>query len=122
MNEALPFESIIRHGQEYGWLGHDSKLSSFTIADERTLGIPDNYYICRISQAPLPYKNTATARAGKVRWFGHATRRPKGELTKDLLLPTPPRTWRSRAGCQLKIWATTIKANLEPISGQGKSV
>ncbi len=26
------------------------------------------------------------------RWFGHATGRPDGELIKDLLLPTPPRT------------------------------
>ncbi len=53
----------------------------------------------------------------RLRWFGHATRRPKGELIKDLLLPTPPRTWRRRAGAQLKTWATTIKADLEPISG-----
>ncbi len=53
----------------------------------------------------------------RLRWFGHAARRPEGELTKDLLLPTPPRTWRRRAGGQLKTWATTIKADLEPISG-----
>ncbi len=51
------------------------------------------------------------------RWFGHAARRPEGELIKDLLLPTPPRTWRRRAGGQLKTWATTTKADLEPISG-----
>ncbi len=38
------------------------------------------------------------------------------EIIKDLLLPTPPRTWRRRAGGQLKTWATTIKADLEPIS------
>ncbi len=53
----------------------------------------------------------------RLRWFGHATRRPEGELIKDLLLPTPPRTWRRRGGGQLKTWATTIKADLEPISG-----
>ncbi len=52
-----------------------------------------------------------------LRWFGYAARRPEGELIKDLLLPTPPRTWRSRAEGQLKTWATTIKAGLEPISG-----
>ncbi len=40
-----------------------------------------------------------------------------GKLIKDLILPTPPRTWRRRAGGQLKTWATTIKADLEPISG-----
>ncbi len=53
----------------------------------------------------------------RLRWFGHAARRPEGKLIKDLLLPTPPRTWRRRTGGQLKTWATTIKADLEPISG-----
>ncbi len=38
-------------------------------------------------------------------------------LIKDLLLPTPPRTWSRRAGGQLETWATTMKADLEPISG-----
>ncbi len=52
-----------------------------------------------------------------LRWFGHAARRPEGELIKDLLLPTPPRTWRRRTGGQLKTWVTTTKADLEPISG-----
>ncbi len=27
----------------------------------------------------------------RLRWFGHAIRRPDGELIKGLLLPTPPR-------------------------------
>ncbi len=50
----------------------------------------------------------------RLRWFGHAERRPEGELIKVLLRPTP----RSRrAGGQLKIWVTTIKADLEPLSG-----
>ncbi len=53
----------------------------------------------------------------RLRWFGYAVRRPEGELIKDLLLPTPPRTWRRRAGGQLKQWATTTKADLEPLSG-----
>ncbi len=52
----------------------------------------------------------------KLRWFGRAARRPEGELIKDLLLHTPPRTWRRRAGGQLKTWATTFKADLEPIA------
>ncbi len=30
----------------------------------------------------------------RLRWFGHTARRPEGELIKDLLLSTPPRTWR----------------------------
>ncbi len=28
----------------------------------------------------------------RLRWFGYAVGRPEGELIKDLLLPTPPRT------------------------------
>ncbi len=28
----------------------------------------------------------------KLRWFGHAARRPEGELIKDFVLPTWPRT------------------------------
>ncbi len=47
----------------------------------------------------------------RLRWFGHAARRPNGERIKDLLPPTPP------ARGQLKTWATTIKADLEPLSG-----
>ncbi len=53
----------------------------------------------------------------RLRWFGHAARRPEGELIKGLLLPIPSRTWCRRARGQLKTWATTIKADLEPISG-----
>ncbi len=53
----------------------------------------------------------------RLRWFGHTARRPEGELIKDLLLPTPPRTWRRQAGGQLNMRATTIKADLEPIFG-----
>ncbi len=53
----------------------------------------------------------------RLRWFGHASRRPEGELIKDLLHPTPPRKWRRRDGGQLKTWATTIKVDLEPLSG-----
>ncbi len=53
----------------------------------------------------------------RLRWFGHAACRPEGELIKDLLLPTPPRTWRRRTRGQLKTWAITVKADLEPLSG-----
>ncbi len=51
----------------------------------------------------------------RLRWFGHAARRPGGELIKDLLLPTQSRMWLRRTGGQLKTWATTIKADLEPL-------
>ncbi len=65
----------------------------------------------------LDLPHLSTLRSPTLRWFGHATRRPEGELIKDLLLPTLPRTWRRRAGGQLTKWATTIKADLELISG-----
>ncbi len=42
---------------------------------------------------------------------------PEIDLTKDLLLPTPPRKWHRRTGGQLKTWATTIKTDLKPLSG-----
>ncbi len=53
----------------------------------------------------------------RLRWFGHCARRVEGELIKDLLLPTPPRTWRRRPGGQLKTWAIANKAVLESLSG-----
>ncbi len=34
---------------------------------------------------------------------------------KDLLLLIPPRTWHRQTGGQLKPWATTIRAGLEPL-------
>ncbi len=52
----------------------------------------------------------------RLRWFGRTARRPDTELIKDLLLPTTPRTWRRRTGGQLKTWASTTEADLEPIS------
>ncbi len=101
------------------------------VADERMLEVFDNDSIRRIlrvrrrdcvpsvelrrrlSLTSIP----ALLVQSRLRWFGHAARRPEGELIKDLLLPTPPRTWRNRTGGQLKTWATTTKADLEPISG-----
>ncbi len=34
----------------------------------------------------------------RLRWLGHAARRPDGEPVKDLLLPTPPRTYADELG------------------------
>ncbi len=39
----------------------------------------------------LRLTSTPAQLAQRFRWFGHAARRPEGELIKDLLLPTPPR-------------------------------
>ncbi len=48
----------------------------------------------------------------RLRWLGHAARRPNNELIRDLVLPTPPRTWCRRTGGQPKTWTTTIKDSL----------
>ncbi len=100
------------------------------VADERMLEVFDNASIRRIlcvrrrdcvpsvelrrrlCQTSLP----ALLVQRRLRWFGHAARRPEGELIKDLLLLTPPRTSCRRAGGQLKTWATTIKADPERFS------
>ncbi len=65
--------------------------------------------IRRTAAPPLPYLYIGTARTKKAPLVY--------ELIKGLLLPTPPRTWHRRTGGQLKTWATTIKADLEPLSG-----
>ncbi len=53
----------------------------------------------------------------RLYWFGHAARRPEGELIRGLLLPARPQSWQKRAGGQLKTWATTLKEGVEPLSG-----
>ncbi len=101
------------------------------VADERMLEVFDNDSIRRIlrvrrrdcvSSVELRRRLYLTSIPAllvqrRLHWYGHAARRPEGELIKDLLLPTPPRIWRRRTGGQLKTWATTTKADLEPIFG-----
>ncbi len=101
------------------------------VADERMLQVFDNDSIRRILRVRrrdcvpsvelrrrLRFTSIpALLVQRRFRWFRHATRRPECELINDILLPTPPRTWCRRAGGQLKAFATTIKADLEPISG-----
>ncbi len=101
------------------------------VADERMLEVSGNDNIRRILRVRRRDRVPSVELRRRLRlasipallvqrrlcWFGHAARRPKGELIKDILLPTPPRTWCRRTGGQLKTWTTTIKANLEPLSG-----
>ncbi len=101
------------------------------VVDEKTLWVFDNDSIRRIQRVrrgdcvPLVEQRRhlclisvlALLVQRRLRWFSHAARRSEGELIKGLLLPIPPRTWRRRAGSQLKTWATTIKADMEPLSG-----
>ncbi len=87
--------------------------SCFVIfADERMLEVFDNDSIRRILRArrrdcvqyvelrrrPCLTGIPALLVQRRLRWFWHAARRPEGELIKDHLLPTPPRTWRRRTG------------------------
>ncbi len=110
---------------------YDCETWPVRVADERMLEVFDNDSIRRILHARrrdcVPSVKLRR-RLGltsipvllvqrRLRWFGHGVRRPEGELIKDLLLLTPPRTWYRRAGGQLKTWATTIKADLKPIFG-----
>ncbi len=101
------------------------------VADERRLEIFDNDSIRSILRVKrrdcVPFvelcrrlcltRIPALVMQRRLRWFGHTARRLEVELIKDLLLLTPPRTWRRRAGGQLKTWTTTIKVDLEPIAG-----
>ncbi len=110
---------------------HGCETWPVRVADERILEVFDNDSIRRILRVRrrdcVPSvelrrrlcltRIPALLVQRRLRWFGHAARRPEGELIKDLLLPTPPRTWRRRAGGQMQKWATTTKADLEPISG-----
>ncbi len=51
------------------------------------------------------------------RWFGHAARRPAGEIIREVINPEPPAHWRKKRGGQLKTWMTTMKEDLARLSG-----
>ncbi len=120
------YQAVVRSVLLYGY-----ETWPVRVADERMLEFFDNVRIRRILRVRRrDYVPSLKLRCRlcltsilvllvqrRLRWVGHATRRPEGELIKGLLLPTPPRKWRRRVGGQLKTWATTVKANLEPISG-----
>ncbi len=113
------------------WCTRFCPMVARRVVDERVLSVFDNDCIshilnvgrrdcgpsvelrCHLCLTGMP----ALLMQKRLLRFGHAARRPGGELITDLLLPTQPRTWRRRTGGQLKMWATTIKADLEPISG-----
>ncbi len=72
------------------------------VADERMLTISDNDSILHVGRKDcVPWVELrrrlfltsipALLMQRRLRWFGHAARRPIGELIKALLLPTSPR-------------------------------
>ncbi len=44
----------------------------------------------------------------RLRWFGHAARRPAGLIVRDVIDPVPPPHWRLKRGGQLKTWLTML--------------
>ncbi len=42
----------------------------------------------------------------RLRWFGHAARRPAGEIIREVIKPGHPAHWRKKRGGQLKTWMT----------------
>ena len=53
----------------------------------------------------------------RLRWFGHAARRPAGEIIREVINPEPPAHWRKKRGGQLKTWLSTLKEDLARLSG-----
>ncbi len=53
----------------------------------------------------------------RLRWFGHAARRPAGAIIREVINPDPPAHWRKKCGGQLKTWMTTLKEDLARLSG-----
>ncbi len=124
------YQAVVRSILPYGCVTWPVR-----VADERMLEVFDNdstHCILRVRcrdcvpSGELRRRLCLTSIAAlfvqrRLHWFGHATRRPDGELIKDLLLPARPRTWRRLTGGQLKTWSTTIKADLELLSGRESS-
>ncbi len=55
----------------------------------------------------------------RLRWFGHAARRPAGESIRDVIDPGPPTHGHRKRGGQLKSWLTMLKEDLARMSGPG---
>ncbi len=53
----------------------------------------------------------------RLRWFGHAARRPAGEIIREVIIPELPAHWRKKRGVQLKTWMITFKEDLARLSG-----
>ena len=53
----------------------------------------------------------------RLRWFGHALRRPVGQGIRDVIDPKPPSHWKKRQGGQFRTWLSTVKMDMERGSG-----
>ncbi len=105
---SLAYNPVFGRGVKYlcaqrQWYGCET--CPVRVADQRMLEVFDNDSVRRIlrvrrrecvSSVKLRRLSLTSIPAlvvqRRLRWFGHAARRPEGEVIKDLLLPTPPRT------------------------------
>ncbi len=53
----------------------------------------------------------------RLRWFGHAARRPASKIIREVINPESSAHWRNKRGGQLKTWMTTLKEDLLRLSG-----
>ena len=53
----------------------------------------------------------------RVRWFGHALRRQSDENIHMVIDPEPPSHWKKRRGGQLRTWLSTVKKDMERLTG-----
>ncbi len=53
----------------------------------------------------------------RLRWFGHAARRPAGEIIREVINLEPPVHWRKKRGGKLKTWMTRLKEDLARLKG-----
>ncbi len=109
--KSKAYQAVVRTILLYG-----CKKWPVRLADERMFEVFDNDSIRRIlhvmhrdceSSVELRRRLCLTSIPALIvqrrpRLFGHAARRIDGELIKDLLLPTPPRTWYRQTRGQLK--------------------
>jgi len=53
----------------------------------------------------------------RLKWFGHALRRPPETLIRSIISPLPPAHWRKCCGGQMKTWLSTVKTDMARITG-----
>ena len=91
----------------------DNYCLRYILRSRRIDRVPTTTLRRHLNFCPLPH----ILLQRRLRWFGHAARRPQGELIRDVFLPISLPNWRKHVGGQLKLWASTIKDDLAALSG-----
>ncbi len=103
------------------------------VEEQRCLEVFDNYCLRRIlgrrrrDRVPCEVLRhrlhlgvlSTTLLQRRLRWFGHAARRPAGKIIRDVIDPLAPTHWRQKRGGQLMTWLTMLKEDLVRMSGPG---